>query len=347
MKIPRIVLLLIGALLASSALAQDQLNVLGWCDHTDPRLLNPFEEQHRVRVNVREYDGTGMALSLLQQSRAGDWDVFVVDSVDVPRVVNAGYLAPLEDADFPWDDIFEQLREPDLHYQDGVLYALPEKLGYNTVAFNGDAVDLDDMRTIQSLFDPKYKGRIAVYDYYIPIMGMMAISLGMTPSDISEETLPQIRDQLFKLKENVALIGDVVAVQTALVTGEVDIIAGGAEFAVAGLQDTHPHLDWVLPEEGGMRSLQAIGVFATSNRKELATEFVKYIVSPEGQERLATSSCYWQMPANREAPLDESAKEVLRWDEQEGYLENSYSYFIPDEELDALMLDVWTEFLQH
>jgi len=33
---------------------------------------------------------------------------------------------------------------------------------------------------------------------------------------------------------------------------------------------------------------------------------------------------------------------LLRWDEQAGFIANSYPYFIPDAELDSQMLDVWT-----
>lgn len=325
---------------------QNQLNVLGWCDHTDPEFLNPFETAHNVRVNVREYDGTGTALALLEQSRPGDWDVFVVDSVDVPRMVEAGILAPLSEADFPWDDIFPQLREPQLHYHDGVLYAVPEKFGYNTVAFNSERVDTDAMRSVQVLWDEQYQGRIAVYDYYIPVMNMVAIALGMQPSDISAETLPMIREKLFELKDQAALVGDVVSVQTALATSEVDIIAGGGEYVVAGLQRENPALDWVLPEEGGVRWMQAIGVFADSQRQDLANAFVQYVLSPEGQARLATSSCYWAMPANSQAALTDDEKATLRWDEQPQFIANSYPYFIPDAELDAQMLDIWIEFLQ-
>jgi spermidine/putrescine transport system substrate-binding protein len=62
---------------------------------------------------------------------------------------------------------------------------------------------------------------------------------------------------------------------------------------------------------------------------------------------LATSSCYWAMPANSKAPLSDEQKAILRWDEQPAFLQNSYLYFIPDPELDQLMLDMWTEVLQH
>lgn len=322
-----------------------ELNALVWCDHTDPALLQPFEEANDVKVNVKDYEGTGVALGILEQSQPGDWDVFVVDSVDVPRVAEAGWLAELNPDDYPWDDFFEPVRMPEVHYVGDKLYAVPEKFGYNTISYNNEAVNPAAMRDIQSLWDPEYAGRIAVYDYYIPTMELVAISLGIEPASITEADLPAIQAKLIELKDQAAVTGDVVTVQTALATGEVDIIVGGGEYVTAGLAGENPALDWVLPDQGGIRWQQAIGVMADSEKKDLATKFVQYIVSPEGQARLATSSCYWAMPANSKATLTDEQKQILRWDEQPGFIENSVPYFIPDAELDAAMLEVWTEFL--
>ena len=340
---------LLSSLLLSIPISQaaEELNALVWCDHTDPALLQPFEEQHDVRVNVKEYEGTGVALSLLEQSQPSDWDVFVVDGVDVPRVVKAGWMAELNPTDLPMDDIFPALAATDVHYIDGKLYAVPEKFGYNTLSYNNNKVDPADMRQTSVIWNDKYKGRIAIYDYYIPVIGMVAIGLGLQPSDVNAENLPQIRDKLFVMKKLSAMVGGVVPVQTALATGDVDIIVGGGEWVTAVLRSENPAMDWVLPDDGGVRWSQSIGVFAQSERKELATAFVHYILSPEGQARLATSSCYWAMPANQKAALTAEQKTILRWDEQPSFLARSYPYFIPDDTLDAQMLDVWTEFLQH
>ncbi len=323
--------------------AAEELNLLVWCDHTDSNLLRPFEEQHGMKINFKEYSTTGSALALLEQSQPGDWDVFVVDSVDVPRVAAQGILAELPDEAFPWDDIFPELRQPDLHYRGGKLYAVPEKFGYNALAYNKEKVDPADMRRASVLWDPKYAGRIALYDYYIPTMELVGLAIGIKPHEVTKDNLPAIKEKLFEMKDAGAIIGDVVAVQTALATGDVDIIAGGGEFVVSVLHAENPELDWVLSDEGGIRWGQAIGVFADSKRKELATEFVKYILSPEGQARLATSACYWAMPANSKAALSDEEKAILRWDEQPGFIAKSYPYYIPDAELDAAMLDVWAQ----
>jgi spermidine/putrescine transport system substrate-binding protein len=157
----------VAALSTLPAAAQQELNALVWCDHTDPALLEPFEKKFDVKINTKDYEGTGTALALIEQSRPGDWDVFVVDSADVPRVVAAGILAPLPEAEFPWADIFPELRQEQLHFKDGKMYAAPEKFGYNTLAYNKAKVDPADMRKTSVLWDPKYKGKIAVYDYYI------------------------------------------------------------------------------------------------------------------------------------------------------------------------------------
>ena len=85
-----------------------------------------------------------------------------------------------------------------------------------------------------------------------------------------------------------------------------------------------------------------------SKKQDLALKFVQYIVSPEGQARLATSSCYWAMPANEKAGafLTDDQKKVLRWNEQADYLKKAQLYPVPSADLDAKMQDVWTEMLQ-
>jgi spermidine/putrescine transport system substrate-binding protein len=327
---------------AAPATAQE-INALVWCDHTDPAFLEPFTAATGITVNVRDYEGTGTALSLISQSQPGDWDVFVVDTTDVKRVVEQGLLAPLDPAAFPLADVFPEVRLDDYHTIDGVTYAVPEKFGYNAIAFDSTKVTLDQARAIATLTDPAMLGQIAIYDYYLPIISQLAIAMGKAPADLTEADLPAIKEQLLAIRANAALVGDVVTSQTALATGQVGILLGGGEYAVAGLQADQPNLDWVLPDVGGVRWQQAIGVMAASEKKEAATQFVQYVLSPEGQALLATSSCYWGMPANSKAALSDEQKARLRWDEQPGFLAKSYPYHSPTEAMDKAMQDLWAE----
>ena len=50
------------------AMAAD-LNALVWCDHSDPNLLKPFEDANGIKVNVKEFEGTGAGLAIIEQSQ--------------------------------------------------------------------------------------------------------------------------------------------------------------------------------------------------------------------------------------------------------------------------------------
>ena len=334
------------AALSHAALAEGTLNVLTWCDHEDPALLQPFEQANGVKVNFKDIDSTAAALAVLGQSKPGDWDVLVVDETDTGRLAKMNLLAPLDAKDYPFADIPPEIANPKLTSLNGTLYTVPEKFGYNTVAYNKTAVDPKAMTDINAIWDPKYKGRVAIYDYYVPEIQYVAIALGKDPTAITEADLPAIKQKLIALKANSAMVGDVTTVQQALASGSVDILVGGGEWVTAGIAKDNPNLDYVIPTQGGIRWQQGLGIFASSKNKDLAKKFVQYIVSPEGQGKLATSSCYWGMPANTKAVLSEDQKAILRWSDQPGYIKTSYPYLQMTPALDKQLQALWAEVLQ-
>ena len=333
--------------LTTPAFAQDTLNALVWCDHTDPALIAPFEEKYNVKVNLKEFEGTAAGLAILDQSQPGDWDVMVIDSVDVHRAVEAGKLAEIPADKLPTADFFPELVMADNNTVDGKTYAVTEKFGYNTISYDKTKVDPADMEDMAALTSGKYDGKIGIYDYYLPVLGLVALGQGINTADINADTLPKLQDPLMALRKASKQVSDVVSSQTALATGDVDIIVGGGEWLTAVLAKDNPNLDWTIPKQGGLRWSQSIGVVAGSAKPDLALEFVQYIVSPEGQAALAQSSCYWGMPANQKAGdlLSAEAKAVLRWDQQPDYLKRSQLYPIPDAATDTAMQDMWTAML--
>jgi spermidine/putrescine transport system substrate-binding protein len=333
-------------LLGSGAQAQE-LNALVWCDHMDDALIEPFEEEFGVTVNLREYEGTGAALAILDQSRPGDWDVLVIDGIDVFRVAEAGLLAPLPEDELPLEDMFPEVVMAENNSIDGTWYAVTEKFGYNTISYNAANVDPADMQDLSTVWSDAYAGRISIYDYYLPVMGLAAMAEGMASEGFDAETLEAVAPVLSQMRASAVSVAGVVAAQTALATGEVDIVVGGGEWLTAVLAAEQPELTWTIPDQGAVRWTQSIGVVADSAQPDLALEFVKYIVSPEGQARLATSSCFWGMPANAAAGdiLTEDQRAILRWDDQPDYLARTQLYPAPDEDLDIAMQDLWLDAL--
>ncbi|HEY7750286.1 MAG TPA: spermidine/putrescine ABC transporter substrate-binding protein [Aestuariivirgaceae bacterium] len=323
-----------------------ELNALVWCDHSDPAVLKPFEDANAVKVNVKEFEGTGAGLAIVEQSNPGDWDVMVIDSIDVRRGVEKGLFEPLPEDQLPLADVFPEVTMDNHTKVDGKRYGITEKFGYNTIGYNNQKVDPNDMQSLASLSSEKYKGRIAIYDYYLPVIGMAALATGKKTAELTADDLPAIREVLLKWKANSKLVGEVTASQTALATGEVDVLVGGGEWVTAGLAKENPALDFSIPKEGGILWSQSLAMFSASNNKDLALKFIQYIMSPDGQARLATSSCYWGMPANQKAALSDEQKKILRFDEQKQFLARAQPYPAPDADLDKKMQDIWTEMLQ-
>jgi spermidine/putrescine transport system substrate-binding protein len=343
----RLPLTALALLLSATPSLAEELNALVWCDHTDPALIEPFEQQFGVKVNLKEYEGTAAGLAILDQSQPGDWDVLVIDAVDVKRAVEAGRLAEIPADQLPTADFFPELVMAANNTVDGKTYAVTEKFGYNTISYDKSKVDPADMEDMATLTSGKYDGRIGIYDYYLPVLGLVALGQGVKTADISADTLGSLKDPLMALRKAAKQVSDVVSAQTALATGEVDIVVGGGEWLTAVLAAENPNLDWTIPKQGAVRWAQSIGVVAGTTKPDLALEFVKYITSPEGQARLATSSCYWGMPANAKTGdvLTPEQKAVLRWDQQPDFLARAQLYPIPDAALDTAMQDLWTEML--
>jgi len=336
---------LAGLWLGGQAMAAD-LNALVWCDHSDPNLLKPFEDANGIKVNVKEFEGTGAGFAIVEQSQPGDWDVMVIDSIDVPRGVEKGLFDPLPEDKLPFADLFPEVVMDGKTKVDGKRYGITEKFGYNTIGYNKAKVDVNDMQSLAALTDPKYKGRIAIYDYYLPVIGMAAMAIGKKTSELTEADLPALKDVLLKMKANAKAVTDVAASQTALATGEADVLVGGGEWVTAGIAKDNPDLDFSIPKEGAVLWSQSLAMFKDSKNKEMALKFIQYILSPEVQARLATSSCYWGMPSNSKAALSDDQKKILRFAEQPDFLKRAQPYPAPDEALDKKMQDLWTEMLQ-
>lgn len=342
MRLPALAAL--AALNAQAVSAAGELNLLTWCDHTDPELLAPFEAENDVRVNVKVYELTGAAESLLSQSAPGDWDVFMVDTADVARLARTGLLAPLDDATLPLDDLFKGARLEDHHVVDGVRYAIPEKFGFNTISYDSTQFGTDGAVSLSDLFDPANTGRIAVYDYYWPVILQLGQMHGIEPADFGLEDLETIRDDLFALKEQAVVVGDIVTTQTALSTGDAVALLGQGEW-VAAVEDELPNLAWTVQEEGGVRWSQSLALFETSERKELGLKLVQYLMSPAGQGALTTASCYWGFPANSQAAIAGETAARLQFERTDAFLDAAKPFPAYDPELDAAMTALWTEFL--
>ena len=98
------------------------------------------------RSTSRHTKARARPLSLVEQSKPGDWDVFVIDAPDVPQVAGSGLLMELPEDIAPWGDMFDEIKNSPFTRVDGKLYAAPEKFGYYGFCYNKDKIDEADAK---------------------------------------------------------------------------------------------------------------------------------------------------------------------------------------------------------
>ena len=72
-------------------------------------------------------------------------------------------------------------------------------LGQDFPRINGrlppSAVPADDLADMTRLWSGEFEGKLAVYDYYLPVIGMVAVGLGKTTADLTTDDLPAIEEK--------------------------------------------------------------------------------------------------------------------------------------------------------
>ena len=330
----------------STGSAGSTLNVLGWCDIADAKIIEPFEKANDVKINFKDVDSTAAALAILGQSKPGDWDVLMSDGADTSRIVAKGLLSPLNPADYPMDDLFPVVKEPVLTSVDGKFYMVPLGYGYHGLAFNSDKIDPKDVQEMAAAWDPKFKGRLGIYDYYIPQVALAALAIGKDPATLGEADLPAIKEKLIELKKNSVLVGDVATTQQALATGTIDLLVGADSTFTAGFAAEKPNLTYSVPNKGVVRWQTGLAQVAGGANVKMATKFIQYMLTPEAQARISTSACFWSLPANMKTSFSPEEAKIMQWDQQAERIAASHNYPILNADLDKKLQDLWTEVLQ-
>jgi len=157
-----------------------------WTGYEEPGLLKPFEEKHNVKVNYKTFVGGDRMFALLTQSR-GEYDVVTVDPEYIEKLHALGRLSELNPSDYDFSDYFKPFNKFPQSWIDGKLYAVVVEWGANAMVYNTKHFTSKEAQTYETLFGSKAQGRVGVWDWYLPIMGLMGKSLGFKdPFDIDD-----------------------------------------------------------------------------------------------------------------------------------------------------------------
>jgi spermidine/putrescine-binding protein len=282
------------------ALAQDRsLNLFTWSSWGGGEFVKDAKDKLNLELKPTFYSSSDEMMAKLRGGGTKLYDMIVPVQNYIEPAVKAGLIEPLNPAALPnTKDIFEQFATSPQWRVDGKLYGIPFVWGANAMAFNRKVTG--DLDSLSALFDPKYKGRIAMRDEPEDTLAVAALHLGIKkPYSMEEKELQEVKKLLISQKPLVrAYWKNVADVQNLLASGEV-VVSWAFLAIIAPLLKAGVDAGWVWPKEGAIGWNESITPVKGTTKIKLVEEYANFTLSPEYGEFMARNTRY--APASKAA----------------------------------------------
>jgi putative spermidine/putrescine transport system substrate-binding protein len=286
---------LLVVLLAGTALARaDTLRVLAWPGYADADLVKVFEQRTGSKVEVTEVDSDATLWTQISREHGGDFDVFAVNTAELQRYIAAKLVVPIQMSSLP--NVAAQLpRFRDLKsipglVHDGQVFAIPY-----TYSEMGLIYDRSQFKqppdSITSLWDPRYQGKVLLYNGGTHNFSLAAQSLGVAnPFHISPDGWKPAVEQLIRLRRNALAFYTQPEESVSLFVRH----RAALMFANYGMQQVKllraagVDTGYVIPKEGALAWLDCWAVTRGAHNLALAQAWINYMLEPAPSEALVT-----------------------------------------------------------
>jgi len=186
--------------------AEGNFNWLTWSDHYFPDQLTEAASMYGIKGNPTLFSDNSEAFLKVQQMGGKQIDMVSGDALWVPKFYEEGLIEPfdlwsLKSAKGLFDIALFDL--PFFQTADGMNLAFPFGWSPVVVAYNPKYVT-EAPTSWEVLWDPKYKGKVAMELQPFDVMAMMGKSLGYDNAyDMTAEQIAAAKQQLIDLLPNI------------------------------------------------------------------------------------------------------------------------------------------------
>ena len=339
---------LLAVILISGSCAKKTptLNLLVWEGYADPSFVKSFEEQHHCKVTASYMGSSDELMAKLRGGSAGNYDV-ISPSSDVATSIATGNLAaPLDLSKIPsYSQLSPQLTNLPLVRVAGQVYGVPFMWGPDPLIYD-TTVFPNPPDSWNVLWDPKYKGRISVWDDLSTVY-MAAQVLGYDKPDpsqlynLSDEQLEAVKKKLLELKPNIRKMWATGGDLTNLFQNHEIVASMGWPLNTVELKKVNFPVGETIPKENTTGWIDHLMITAGSENKELAYQFLEYMIEAQTQKKVTDVTRY--TPANPQAAQFMTADEVktLHLDDVDNYQKRLY--FWQNVPRRAKYTEIWNE----
>jgi spermidine/putrescine transport system substrate-binding protein len=321
--------------------SKPEVRLFIWGEYMNPEVLEAFEEETGIRVIESNYSSNEEMLAKVQAS-SGEYDVVVPSDFMVRVMKRRGLLAELDPDRLTLKTNIAE-RFTNLDFDPGLKYCVPYHYGVTGIGYNVQAFqDRPAPTSWSSLFDLKevsrFKGKTSLLNDQREAIGAALIYLGYPSNTLDEQELAEASDLLKKQKEFIGKY-DSDSFEDTLAAGTINIAQGwSGELAIA--MKENDDIRFFIPEEGALMFVDTLAVLESSPRKELAFQFINYLLRPDVAAQIANFVSYASANAKAEPMIEESLKNGPAYMAPP----EDRTYYIQDlEEKEEAYERIWTE----
>lgn len=322
------------------------LNLLVWEGYADPSFVTAFEDENNCKISASYMGSSDELMAKLRGGSAGTYDVISPSSDVATSIVTAGLAAPLDLSKLPsYSQLSLQLTSLPLVRANGQIYGVPFMWGPDPIIYD-TTVFAQPPDSWNLFWDPKYKGRVSVWDDLSTVY-MAAQVLGYDRPDpshlynLSDEQLEAVKKKLLELKLNIRKMWATGGELTNLFQNHEVVIAMGWPLNTADLKKSGFPAGETIPKENTTGWIDHLMITSGSENKELALKFLEYMIKAKTQKLITDKTHY--VPSNPQAAQFMSADDVktLHLDDVDNYQKRIY--FWQNVPRRAKYTEIWNE----
>ncbi len=283
----------------------NELNILCWEGYNTDDVLDPFRRAH-PGSKVRAESGTSDP-DMINKLRAGEVNVWDLINVNQPwargQMYSEGLIKPLDRARFEpyFAKMMKEFQGPYPYALDQSgkdLIGMVQRFGPFSFVVNTNKISrgMAEDQGFKLFLDPKLKGRYGLLTYDNWNIMHMAITADIDPfkkhSEDEFAAFEAVARKIFKGAK--FLSDDLVAMNTAMVNGEIDAyFTGGTYTASPARFDGETQVRGITPNsgpingKGGIVWVEVTSLVNNPDPTPLAPAFLEYVQQPETSKRVA------------------------------------------------------------
>lgn len=318
-----------------------ELVLFNWTEYIDPELIDKFRDEFAVDV-VQEFFPNNEELLTRVQAGGSGYDVVIPSDYMVGIMIEQDLLLPLDLSAIPnAENVDDEFRSPPFDPEH--RYHMPYQWGTTGIALDLSAAGTDDPDpTWGWLFDPELSGASAagmtLLDDARETMGAALAYLGYSINSTDESELQEAADLIAETRSRIeAYESD--QFEDLLLDGETAVAHGysGDFFAAFDAGDAWDDYAYIVPEEGGVKWVDAMAVLADAPHPCTAHTFINFILNARNGAQLTNWVFYASPNAAAEEFIDpeiledpaiyppEEVEENLEFLQDTGDMESQYT----------------------